>query len=138
MTKGVRIVVLGIMGRTPFAGVAWEVLHYLEGFRRLGHDVYYIEDSQDWPFDPERRTLTDDPTYTVNFIAKNLELCGMADRWAYRAVAQGNRIYGLSDAQFARVFDEADLLVNVCGATMPRDEHLRVPVRAYVETDPGL
>jgi hypothetical protein len=138
MTRKLRIVVLGIMGRTPFAGLAWEALHYVEGFRRLGHDVYYIEDSQDWPFDPDRRALTEDPTYTVNFIAQNLELCGMADRWAYRAVAQENRIYGLSDTQFTRVFEEAELLVNVCGATMLRDEHLRVPVRAYVETDPGL
>src|SRR5262249_12267859 len=144
MKTRLHIVVLGIMGRMPFAGVAWEVLHYLEGFRRLGHDVYYIEDSPCWPFDPARNALTDDPTYAVHYIAQNLELCRMADRWAYRAgprwgvVETRDRIYGLSDAQFARVFEEADLLVNVCGATMLRDEHLRVPVRAYVETDPGL
>ena len=136
--KPLRLVVLGIMGRTPFAGVVWEVLHYLGGFRRLGHDVYYIEDSQDWPFDADERTVTDDPTYTVNFIARNMEWCGMGDRWAYRSVANDNRIYGLTDAQFARAFAQADLLVNICGATILRDEHLRVPARAYVETDPGL
>ena len=45
------MVVLGIMGRTPFAGVAWQVLHYLEGFRRLGCNVYYVEDTADWPYD---------------------------------------------------------------------------------------
>ena len=138
MKRKLRIVVLGIMGRTPFAGVVWEVLHYLGGFSRLGHEVYYVEDSQDWPFDAEQRTITADPTYTVNLIARNLAWCGLADRWAYRCVAQNDRVYGLSDAAFRRVFEEADVLVNVCGATTLRDQHLRVPVRVYVETDPGL
>jgi hypothetical protein len=137
-SRPLRLVVLGIMGRTPFAGVVWEVLHYLGGFSRLGHEVYYIEDSQDWPYDAQHHTVTDDPTYTVNFIARNMEWCGLGDRWAYRSVANDNRIFGLSEAEFARAFDQADLLVNICGATALRDEHLRVPARAYVETDPGL
>jgi hypothetical protein len=37
------LMVLGMMGRTPFAGVAWQVLHYLEGLRRLGYEPYYVE-----------------------------------------------------------------------------------------------
>jgi hypothetical protein len=38
-----QIVLLGIMSRKPVAGVVWQVLHYLLGFRRLGYDVYYVE-----------------------------------------------------------------------------------------------
>ena len=38
----------------PFAGVTWQLLHYLEGFRRLGHRVFYLEDTGAWPFDPSR------------------------------------------------------------------------------------
>ena len=38
-----RLVVLGIMGANAARGCAWQVLHYLEGFRRLGFDVYYVE-----------------------------------------------------------------------------------------------
>ena len=56
MTRRTTLVVLGMMGRTPFAGVAWQVLHYLEGFRRLGCDVPYVEDTGDWPYDPEQNT----------------------------------------------------------------------------------
>src|SRR5262245_58343300 len=63
-----RIVVLGIMGRTPVAGVAWQVLHYLEGFRRLGHEVYYVEDTLSWPYNPE--TNADDCRYTLNYISR--------------------------------------------------------------------
>ena len=55
-----RVVVLGMMGRTPFAGVAWQVLHYVEGLRRLGCEVHYVEDTGDWPYDPERNEITAD------------------------------------------------------------------------------
>ena len=138
MSKKLRLVILGMMGRTPFAGVAWQVLHYLEGFRRLGYDVYYVEDTGDWPYDPEQNTITDDCSYTVNYIARLMAWCGLPDRWAYRAVAQGGRTYGLSESQLSRLFEQADALVNLTGATVLRDEHLRVPVRIYLETDPVL
>src|SRR5438094_793353 len=71
-----RLIVLGIVGRTPFAGVAWQALHYLEGFRRLGYEVYYVEDTGDWPYDPEQNTITDDCRYTVNYIARLMSWTG--------------------------------------------------------------
>jgi hypothetical protein len=138
MTKKLRLVVLGMMGRTPFAGVAWQVLHYLEGFRRLGHDVCYVEDTGDWPYDPEQNSITEDCSYTVSYIARLMGWCGMPDRWAYRAAAEAGRAYGMSEADLARLFERADALVNLTGATVLREEHLRVPARIYLETDPVL
>src|SRR6185369_1992339 len=67
-SRPLRIVVLGMMGRMPLAGVVWQVLHYLEGFRRLGFDVYYVEDTGAWPFDPEQNTISDDCSFTVRHI----------------------------------------------------------------------
>jgi hypothetical protein len=81
-----------MMGRTPFAGVAWQVLHYLEGFRRLGYDVYYVEDTGDWPYDPEQNAITDDCRYTTHYIARLMTWCGMPERWAYRAAAQNESV----------------------------------------------
>ncbi len=138
MSKKLRITVMGIMGRTPFAGVALESLHYLEGFRRLGHDVYYIEDTWDWPYNPELNAVTGDCNYTVNYIARMMSWCGLPEHWAYRATENDGRIYGLSEAQFASVFEQADVLINLTGSTLLHDEHLRVPIRVYLETDPGL
>ena len=132
------LVVLGMMGRTPFAGVAWQVLHYLEAFRRLGHDVYYVEDTGAWPYDPEQNTITDDSSYTVNYIGRLMDWCGMRDRWAYRSVTEAGRTFGLSEAQVSQVFQQADALINLTGATLLGAEHLRVPVRIYLETDPVL
>jgi len=125
------------MGRIPFAGMAWEALHYVEGFRRLGHDVYYIEDTWDWPFNPEKHAVTSDNRYTIEYIARLMAWCGMSDRWAYRAVEEDGRIYGLSESQFARVFEQADALINVTASTELHEEQLNVPVRVYLQTDPG-
>jgi hypothetical protein len=136
VSKTLRLAVLGILGRTPFAGVAWQVLQYLEGFRRLGCDVYYVEDTGDWPYDPEQCRITADCRYTVHYISRLLAWCGLTDHWAYRAGAQGGRTFGLSESQLSRLFTQVDALINLTGSTQLRDEHLRVPVRIYLETDP--
>jgi hypothetical protein len=136
--KPTTVVLLGMMGRTPFAGVAWQVLHYLEGFRRLGCDVWYVEDTGDWPYDPEQNAITDDCRYTVGYIGRLMAWRGMPSRWAYRAAAQEGRVHGMSESELARLYERADVLVNLTGATLLRDEHLRVPVRIYLETDPVL
>jgi hypothetical protein len=129
------VIVLGRMGRTPFAGVGWQVLHYLEGFRRLGYDVAYVEDTGDWPYDPEQNTVSGDSRYTVDYIGRSMVRCGLPDRWAYRCAADG-RTYGLSEAEVARLYERADVLVNLTGATVLGAAHRRVPVRIYLETDP--
>jgi hypothetical protein len=132
------IVVFGILGRSPYAGVAWQGLHYLEGLRRLGHDVWYVEDTGDWPFDLEQNTVTEDPGYTLRFLERTLAWAGFADRWAYRAASRDGHVYGPAAPKLASLLARADALLNVTGATLLRDEHRRVPVRAYLETDPVL
>jgi hypothetical protein len=129
-----RVVVLGMMGRTPYAGVAWQVLHFVEGLRRVGCDVHYVEDTGSWPYDPEQNAVTGESAYTVRHIGRLLEWMGLTDRWAY--VAPDGEVHGLSREKLASVLRGADALVNLTGATVLRDEHLRVPVRIYLETDP--
>jgi len=136
MTARLSLVVLGMMGRMPVAGVTWQVLQYLEGFRRLGFTVSYVEDTGEWPYDPDRNTITDDPTYALNSIQSVMARYGFAERWAYRA-ADGD-VFGLSESELRRLFERTDVLVNLTGATVLRAEHLRVPVRIYLETDPVL
>jgi hypothetical protein len=131
------LVVLGILGSTPFAGVAWQVLHYLEGFRRLGHDVYYMEDTRTWPYDAEANTISDDCRYTLAYISRLMAWCGFADRWAYRSPVDGHS-FGLSESRVSGILSSADALINLTGATVLGDEHLRIPVRIYLETDPVL
>jgi hypothetical protein len=136
MKRGLRLVVVGMMGRLPYAGVTWQILHYLEGFRRLGHDVHYIEDTGAWPFDPDKNCITDDSSYAVNYIRSMMDWCGLPDRWAYKAAEQGGHIFGLSESHFARVLHEADVLINLSSCTVLNAQHMCIPVRVYLETDP--
>src|SRR5262245_26262496 len=96
-----RVIVFGILGRTPVAGVAWQVLHYLAGLQRLGHDVYYVEDTQDWPYNPE--TGAADCAFTLKYIDRLMTWCGLSGRWAYCDVSQGGRVYGLSELQLSEI-----------------------------------
>jgi hypothetical protein len=134
---------MGILGRTPLAGVSWQVLHFLEGFRRLGYDVYYIEDTGGWAYNPLEKkrdsesacTYASNCQYAVNHVAKLMSLFGLQDRWAYRSRVDG-RVFGLSETQVSDVLESADALVNLTGSTRLLEEHIRVPVRIYLETDP--
>jgi hypothetical protein len=133
-TASPRLVLLGTMGGAPFAGIAWQVMHYLEGFRRLGCDVCYVEDTGAWPYDPDRNSLTADPGYAVRHIERALEWAGLSGRWAY-VPPEGAALGPLAprlDALWART----DVLVNLTGATLLGERHLQVPTRVYLETDP--
>jgi hypothetical protein len=138
MSERLRVVVVGGLGAMPFAGVAWQVLQYVEGFRRLGHEVFYLEDTGSWPYDPVRDTVSDDARPTIAYVARLLERVGLGAEWAYRDVVEDRRTHGASDDQLEQRLGSADALVNVSGVTVLRDEHLQVPVRIYLETDPVL
>ena len=143
MSKNLRLIIMGILGRTPLAGVSWQVLHFLEGFRRLGCDIYYIEDTGGWAYNPLQKTHGNESEnthasncqYAVNHVAKLMSSFGLQDRWAYRSRVDG-RVFGLSETELSRLFDSADALVNLTGSTQLFEEHARVPVRIYLETDP--
>ena len=133
---GRRIVVLGAMAQMPFAGVAWQVLQYLEGLRRLGHRVTYVEDTGNWPYDPDRETVTDDAAGAVRRLRGVLEQAGLAERWAYVNAAREGETWGMTAAALRRELGTAEVLINLSGATVLGAAHLTVPVRIYLETDP--
>lgn len=138
MAERLRIVVAGGIGAMPFAGVSWQVMQYLEGFRRLGNEVLYLEDTERWPYDPVADTVCDDAAPAVAYVAALMRRIGLQDRWAYRDVAGHGRLHGVSEATLEDWLRAADILVNVSGVMVLREEHLRIPVRVYMETDPVL
>jgi hypothetical protein len=132
-----RLVVAGGVGAMPFAGVAWQVAQYLEGFRRLGHDVFYLEDTERWPYDPIGETVSDDAGPAIEYASALMARCGLERSWAYRDVATG-ALHGCSERVLGETLRDADALINVSGVMVLRDEHLQIPVRVYLETDPVL
>jgi len=127
--------VLHLAGRYPLGGIGWQAVHYVLGLTRLGHDVYYVEDSGAHPYDPRIRSVAEEGSYSVAFLADVMARFGLADRWAYVDGVTGT-CHGLSRERLRALYREADGLLNVCGAMQLNDEHLRCPVRVYVETDP--
>jgi hypothetical protein len=136
MGAKLRLVVLGMMGRSPFGGQTWLYLNWLRGLQRLGHEVWYVEDDSVWPYDPVQNTVTDDCAYAVRHIATCLERIGLPDRWAFRLADRTGACWGLSESALDELYRSCDALLNVVGATDLREEHLAARRRVYLETDP--
>jgi hypothetical protein len=129
------LLVLGLVGQYPVAGVAWQAIHYLVGLERLGYEVYYVEDSGAAPYDPRSGGRTDDYGYACGYVADMMRRIGLADRWATLDMARGET-YGPAGPRLASLYRDAAVIVNLCGATAPRAEHRQGARLLYIETDP--
>src|SRR4051794_29751627 len=80
-----KIIVFGYIVRGPFGGMAWHHLQYVMGLQRLGHDVSFFEDSDDYAscYDPQQGSMTTDATFGLQFAAGAFEGVGLSNRWAY-------------------------------------------------------
>ncbi len=136
MTKRGDIVVLHFAGQMPLAGIAWQAIHYLVGLERLGYRAWYVEDGGANPFDPRVNSITMECDYNVRYLQQSMERHGFGQRWSYWDAIR-NIHYGLSDQQVHTLYRKADALINLCGATQLREEHLACPIRIMVDTDPG-
>jgi hypothetical protein len=135
MSSRKKILLLHLAGQYPLGGVGWQAAHYIVGLTRLGHEVYYVEDSGVPLYDPRVGSIVDDCSYGVDFVQRMMKRFGLGDHWVYWDICH-NRYYGISRERLLRLYEEADAVLNICGATWLREEHLRCPVRIFVETDP--
>jgi hypothetical protein len=137
--KRKRIVVLGYMGACPLAGVVWQHIHYIVGLERLGHEVYYVEDTARYPYNPAKRTVEDDYSHAAATLASLAQRFGFRDRWAFRArYLDGQPTAGLSSARLRELYREADAILNVCGSHELNEDLLESRRLILVESDPGF
>ena len=130
-----RIIVTGLVAQYAFGGVAWDYLQYVEGFRQLGHDVFYLEDTETWPYDPVHATVSADCSYNVAYLAGVMDRLGLGDRWVYRTAPDG-AYHGHSAEQTRQLCASADVFVNVSGCGWLRPEYAAIPKKLYIDTDP--
>jgi len=132
-----RIAVLGYIVRGPIGGMWWSDVHYLLGLRALGHDVYFVEDSDDYPscFDPVRNRTDTDPRYGLAFAQRTLAHIGFDDRWAYFD-AHTQRWHGPAGERIVPWCATADVVLNLGGVNPLRPWLLGVPTRVLVDKDP--
>ncbi|MBA2760896.1 MAG: hypothetical protein H0U39_02860 [Segetibacter sp.] len=130
-----KIVVGGLIGLYPTGGATWDYIQYPLGLKLLGHDVYYIEDSMQYPVYQSDGDKWDDCTFGVEYIRKAMTSLEMGDRWAYRDVAT-DKLFGMSEQKLQQVCAEADVFINVSASTYMREEYERIPARIFIDTDP--
>ncbi len=137
--KRKRIVVMGFMAGCPIAGVIWQHVHYIVGLQRLGHEVYYIEDSARLPYDPQKFEITNDYSYALSFLDKLSRQFGFEGRWAFCArYLPGEPCHGLTIGRVRELYREADAIFNVCGTQEMNADLLQSERILYIESDPGV
>jgi hypothetical protein len=113
-------------------------MQYLLGLRKLGHEVYYLEDvgetAKTWNWDTKEWTI--DPSWPSQYVQSCLEPVGLGDRWIYR-VQDISR--GMATDRFQEICAEADLFIM---RAVPlwhwRTEYDLPRRRVFVDVDPGF
>jgi hypothetical protein len=134
-----RIIVMGFMGSCPIAGVIWQHLHYIIGLQRLGHEVFYIEDSARLPYNPDTFEVNNEFEYAARTLAHLGDEFGFARRWSFCArYLPGNPTAGLPLPRIRQLYREADAILNVCGTQEFNPDLLTSDRILYIESDPGV
>jgi hypothetical protein len=143
MSGKLRIVVTGLIAQHPtLGGVTWDYLQYVLGLSQLGHDVYYLEDSGEWPYNLDGGPAGDDwvardPLDTVRPLSAIFERYNLTDRWAYRFPINSTW-HGLSDAKRNEVIKTADLFINVSGSIEHPNRYAVAGRMVYIDSDPAF
>jgi hypothetical protein len=122
-----RILLSGMVAGEPHqGGASWAVLQYLAGLEDLGHEVMLVEPVPAAALDPGRR------------VVEYFESLPLVEGRAALLVRGTERTAGVPYAEVLEFARSADVLLNVSG--MLRDERLleAVPVRAFLDLDPGF
>ena len=125
--------------------MVWQVLQHLVSLRRLGFDTWYVEDS-DRPLAEYHRPYGQGPanyddswdfTGNLDLLAYYMRAIGFADRWVFRTPEVYDACHGATDiVGLAKLYREADAVLNLCGSQELRDEHRAIRCLIYLETDP--
>ena len=133
-----KAIVTGMVATYPVGGVAWDYGQYALGLERLGFEVYYLEDTGlEW-YHPEARAYGPAYDYGLGFLRRNLAALSptLAERWHART--PDGAAHGLPADDFRDVVAESDLLLNVSGSALMRDDYLPCRNKVLIDTDPGL
>ena len=133
-----KAVLLGLTSKMPLAGIVFLTMQYLVGLKRLGFDVYYVEEHGKTPWmlmdgQPPHKGAT----VAAAFIAQLMRRFGLEDdHWAFRHPHDRAQCFGLPDHTLNEVLREAALVLNLHGGTVPRPEHSAGGRLVYLGTDP--
>jgi hypothetical protein len=136
--KRKKIILLGFMGGCPIAGVIWQHIQYAVGLQRLGHEVYYVEDTSKYPYNPVTFDISNDFSYAAQTLGQLATHHGFEGRWAYCArYKEWFATAGMERHALLRLYKEADCALNICGSHLINEDLAAIRHLIYVESDPG-
>ena len=118
-------------------GAVWTRLNWILGLRKLGYQVYFIEQIQPHDCVNESGLNTEfEDSANLSYLRRVMAEFGMENSYAL-VLGQGEQTSGLSLAEISSLAAEADAVVNISG-------HLRLSsilnsraCKIYVDLDPG-
>lgn len=132
-----RIVVAGYIAGGPLGGLVWHHLQYVLSLKKMGHEVVFFEDSDDYPscYNPATFELTNDPSYGLQFIQTIFSRFAIQDSWCYYN-AHSEEWYGMPEKKLKEFCKTAGVFLNLSGVNPMREFLQKIPVRVFVDTDP--
>ena len=131
-----RIVVTGLAATYPFGGVFWDYIQYLLGFRQLGHEVLYLEDTGRWCYDPVTMTFVEDGAHGAAHLQQQLKhlSADLDESWFYRDAA--GKTFGRSEREVFDFCRSADLFFNISASCWMREEYFAAERTVFLDSDP--
>ncbi len=133
-----RIIVSAYVVRLPLGGYHSWILQWLLGFKRLGHDVWFVEKSG-WArscIDPLTWKSSDDCSAGIALWHELLSRFGLGDRWCF--VDAAGTYHGASRPEIESVFRSADLFVDHMRDCEWSEESQWAAHRAFIDGEPGM
>jgi hypothetical protein len=136
-TRG-TVVVWGMLACLPFGGMAWQVYHYVVPLRRMGFDVWYVEESDRNLFNAaEGYSESEDCTANITRLKRFMEMAGLGDRWVYGRPGRNDPYLGALDRRgLDDLYRRADAVINLCGAHDITISTASFRCLIYLDTDP--
>ena len=133
-----RIILGSYMVRYPLGGMLSWVLQFLVGFKRLGHEIYFVE-KYGYPnscYDPTKETMTDDCTYGVTVLEKLLDSVGLKNTWCF--VDRSEEYHGISKQNIEEIFRTADMFIDMGTHGSWATEAEKTGMRVLIDGEPAF
>ncbi len=135
MDSKLRIIVTGLIAQYPLGGVTWDYLQYVLGLHALGHEVYYLEDTGQWPYNPLEGGISESCTFNVRYLSAVMSRFGLGERWGY-CFPWKSQWFGLPAERWDKICKETDLLINVSGTLADPGRYRQAARLVYIDSDP--
>ena len=136
MSTRLTILLSGMIAADPYhGGATWAVLQYLLGFQKLGHEVYFVEPVQAAALRPVGMSL--EASVNAQYFRQVAADFGL-ERNSALLLADTRETVGMTYDRLEEMARRSDVLLNISGMLTEQDVTRRIPIRVYLDLDPGF